>query len=705
MVITLKWIYKVKLDELGRILKNKARLVAHGYSQEEGIDFKESFAPVARLDDIQTFLAFAAHMNKTIYQIDVKTTFLNDIIDILQICLRFIGQKFKDPLFEEEIISFIRDLSNIEEIKKKNVDYVYLLWEDLVYQVENKNSKKNNDICYLRFTKVIIDYYMSKAQSISRRNKMFWHITRDGPMFNTIRVISRHQDTQIYGAILPYVLTNQEMLDSKAYKEYYDVASPKEKTKYKKKDDEPVTSSKKKPVQSTKGTRLKLKAKVTKSDKEKQPTKKTKAKGLAVLYEVALLKAEQIMLVTKRSKKYFYISHASGSGEGVDTQSKVPNEQQQKTSGIDKGTSTILGVPDVPSYESKSDKESWGDSEDKDDNDDSMDDEEDDEVIEELYDDVNVNLGNDDTEMTDANQGGSEQQNVSQESGFQQEEEDAHVTLSPPSLADNKIASLMETSAPHATAILKITSGFTTITPPPPPFFNPLLQQQTPTITTPTFTTITFTNSIVTLPEIPKFASVFKFDQRVFTLESKISELKQTNKFVEAVSSILGIVDKYLASKMKEAVNVVVQLQTNKLREEDQAKNQELLNNVDSTMKTIIKDQMAYAVVASLSELELKKILIDKIEASKSINRSDTQTNLYNALVDSYNSDKGIITSYGDVVLLKRGRDDQDKDEDPYASSDQGMKRRKSGKDDDSSKDSRPKEKKSSSTSKDASQS
>ncbi|GKF34543.1 retrovirus-related pol polyprotein from transposon TNT 1-94, partial [Tanacetum coccineum] len=50
MVITLKWIYKVKLDEMGGILKKKARLVAHGYSQEEGIDFEESFAPMARLD-------------------------------------------------------------------------------------------------------------------------------------------------------------------------------------------------------------------------------------------------------------------------------------------------------------------------------------------------------------------------------------------------------------------------------------------------------------------------------------------------------------------------------------------------------------------------------------------------------------------------------------------------------------------------------
>nr|GEZ21830.1 retrovirus-related Pol polyprotein from transposon TNT 1-94 [Tanacetum cinerariifolium] len=75
MVITLKWIYKVKLDELGGILKNKARLVARGYRQEEGIDFEESFALVARLEAIRIFLAYAAHKNMVVYQMDVKTAF------------------------------------------------------------------------------------------------------------------------------------------------------------------------------------------------------------------------------------------------------------------------------------------------------------------------------------------------------------------------------------------------------------------------------------------------------------------------------------------------------------------------------------------------------------------------------------------------------------------------------------------------------
>ncbi|GJU80811.1 retrovirus-related pol polyprotein from transposon TNT 1-94 [Tanacetum coccineum] len=80
MIITLKWIYKVKLDKLGGMLNNKARLVAKGYHQEEGIYFEESFAHVARLEAIRIFIAFGAYMNMIVYQIDVKTAFLNGIL-------------------------------------------------------------------------------------------------------------------------------------------------------------------------------------------------------------------------------------------------------------------------------------------------------------------------------------------------------------------------------------------------------------------------------------------------------------------------------------------------------------------------------------------------------------------------------------------------------------------------------------------------
>ncbi|GJX17507.1 retrovirus-related pol polyprotein from transposon TNT 1-94 [Tanacetum coccineum] len=77
MIIALKWIYKVKLDEYDDVLKNKARLVAKGYRQEEGIDFEESFAPVSRIKAIRIFITNAASKNITIYQMDVKTAFLN----------------------------------------------------------------------------------------------------------------------------------------------------------------------------------------------------------------------------------------------------------------------------------------------------------------------------------------------------------------------------------------------------------------------------------------------------------------------------------------------------------------------------------------------------------------------------------------------------------------------------------------------------
>ncbi|GKB56661.1 retrovirus-related pol polyprotein from transposon TNT 1-94 [Tanacetum coccineum] len=76
-VIALKWLWKNKCDAENIVVRNKTRLVAKGYKQEEGINFEESFTPVARLVAIRMFIAYAAHKNITIFQMDVKTTFLN----------------------------------------------------------------------------------------------------------------------------------------------------------------------------------------------------------------------------------------------------------------------------------------------------------------------------------------------------------------------------------------------------------------------------------------------------------------------------------------------------------------------------------------------------------------------------------------------------------------------------------------------------
>ncbi|GJT19232.1 hypothetical protein Tco_0877938 [Tanacetum coccineum] len=270
------------------------------------------------------------------FKLDGKSHTVNvdNFRDMLKICPKLPGQKFEEPPLEEDILSFIRDLGHNGEIKflsdvnvnhmhqpwrsfaaiinkclsgkttaleslrlsraqilwgmynNKKVDYVYLLWEDLVFQVENKNSKKNSDMYYPRFTKVIIDYFMAKDQAIPRRNKMFWHYARDDFMFTTIRVISKHKDTQEYGAILPQHLTNQAMLESEAFKTYRAYATgekaPKSKATKKKTDSE--SSPKTKPSQASKGKRIKTSAKGDKPAK-------TKSKGLTVLSEVALSEA------------------------------------------------------------------------------------------------------------------------------------------------------------------------------------------------------------------------------------------------------------------------------------------------------------------------------------------------------------------------------------------------------------------------------
>ncbi|GKE76102.1 retrovirus-related pol polyprotein from transposon TNT 1-94 [Tanacetum coccineum] len=76
-IIALKWLWNNKCDAENIVVRNKIRLVAKGYKQEEGIYFEESFAPVARLEAVRMFIAYAAHKNITIIQMDVKTAFLN----------------------------------------------------------------------------------------------------------------------------------------------------------------------------------------------------------------------------------------------------------------------------------------------------------------------------------------------------------------------------------------------------------------------------------------------------------------------------------------------------------------------------------------------------------------------------------------------------------------------------------------------------
>ncbi|GKA97835.1 hypothetical protein Tco_0825729 [Tanacetum coccineum] len=419
--------------------------------------------------------------------------------------------------------------------KKVSLDRSWALWrhQQVLNWQRNWNGQDSSVPCSnpLGFTKIIIDYFMSKDQSILRRNKMFWHTTRDDTMFTSMRCIFRHEDTQVYGTILPKELTNQAMLESNAYKTYYTFASREKapKPKYVRKKADPDTSPKQKPVQATKGTRLKSKAKVAKPDKKKQPAKMTKAKGLTVLSEVALTETEQLKLATKRRKTQFHSSHASGSSDGVDTQSKVPDEQQQKSSGTNEGTDSDKedDFDDDSDDNDESDDERTESDKEKIDDEELMDEEEDEEVTKELYDDVNVNLGNKDADMTNADQVRDTQKTggPTQSSSVSSDFTSKLLNLDNPFPADNEIAYLMDTIAQHATTITEITSSFTITVPPLPPFFNPLSQQATPTPTP------TASDTTTSLPALPDFASVFKFNERVFNLEKDVSEIKQVDQY------------------------------------------------------------------------------------------------------------------------------------------------------------------------------
>jgi hypothetical protein len=80
-VIGSKWVFKNKMNEQGKIVKNKARLVCKGYAQVEGEDFDETFSPMERLESIRIFIAYACHKNFNVYHMDVKSSFLNGYLE------------------------------------------------------------------------------------------------------------------------------------------------------------------------------------------------------------------------------------------------------------------------------------------------------------------------------------------------------------------------------------------------------------------------------------------------------------------------------------------------------------------------------------------------------------------------------------------------------------------------------------------------
>ncbi|GJX56601.1 hypothetical protein Tco_0286498 [Tanacetum coccineum] len=530
------------------------------------------------------------------------------------------------------------------------------------------------------------------------------HTTRDDSLLGTMRFVSRHEDTQVYCANLPKAMMNQAMLDSVAYKTYYAIASGAEPPKLKKSQKKYDSA-----IASELSPSKKNSASKPQPSKKKAPVKATRGKGLNVLSEVALSEASHLKEATKRSKKDFHISQASGSGTDEGTKEDDDEEEDTDDVGDDDGNDD--------------------DDDDDETGEEKMDEEEDNDVTKELYKDVNVNLRDKDADMTEAEQGGADQHNVSYRSGFEQEEKDAHVTLTTvhdktegpmqssfissdftskllnlknPSPDFNEIASLINTATIH----------------PPPPSINHLQQQATPT---PTPTTSEVTTSFPTLPD---FSFVFKFNDKVTNLEKDVSEMKQVYQYAQALSFIPAIIDRYLGNKLVETIQKAIHTQTAECKKEALADKKEYIDLIDTSVRTIIIEEVkaqlphilpkavsdfvtpviernitelleavvlaksssqpksTYEAAASLSEFEFTKILMDKMEENKLYLRADYKRELYDALVKLYNTDKDLFDTY-----------------------DRGTKRRKSSKEAESSKDPRSKEGKSSSSSKGTSRS
>ncbi|GJR86057.1 hypothetical protein Tco_0210068 [Tanacetum coccineum] len=232
--------------------------------------------------------------------------------------------------------------------------------------------------------------------------------------------------------------------------------------------------------------------------------------------------------------------------------------------------------------------------------------------------------------------------------------------------------------------ITTIPQSLQTFTPPP------LVSTPTPPPTTEA------TNPPTTLPD---FASVLKFNERIIALEKEVVELKKDPLHTQVTTLVDEHLDTRLGETRDEFMKFLSESLTTRIKE--QVKDQlpqilpkEVSNFAPPVIEELIKESRdevtlakvssqphsTYEAASTLTEFELKKILIDKMEKSESYLAAPEHRDCYDSLKKSYDLDKDFFFSY-DVYSLKRGRKDKDKDEDPSAGSDRGLKKRKTSKD------------------------
>ncbi|GJU75718.1 putative reverse transcriptase domain-containing protein [Tanacetum coccineum] len=209
---------------------------------------------------------------------------------------------------------------------QKNVDYVALLWEDFMYQADNReiSSARKEHMTYPRFTKVIINHCISKDKTISTRNMINLHTIHDDSLLGTLKFISKTKDSQKYGALIPDGMINQDFKDSKAYKTYYDFATGKttlkKARKFKKVDspskqlspvleEEPTKKSKRVKRSAKKSTTAPTAGVVIRDtpgmsgSKKKAPAKADRGKGIELLSDATILEDAQLKKALKKNSK------------------------------------------------------------------------------------------------------------------------------------------------------------------------------------------------------------------------------------------------------------------------------------------------------------------------------------------------------------------------------------------------------------------
>nr|GEX69981.1 hypothetical protein [Tanacetum cinerariifolium] len=536
---------------------------------------------------------------------------------MLHICPRIPGQSFDKIPFEEEILEFFRFLGHSAQIRiltDVNINKIFQPWRS--------------------FGAVINKCLTGKSSGFDS--------FRDDMIFLTIKVVSRHQNTQQYDVMLPIELTNDEIRNTKAYKEYYacatEEAAPKPKVSAKRKRSGSDTSITPPTAITTPTTTVVVTPRLTATAKGKQPAK---AKSPSDPSKVARTEAQKLKIVLKRSRQETHISQLGGSSTDEGTGSKpgvldVPSDDSEEelswnssddedTDAQEKAVMTIREMKEeIAKIDKQDDTERGGDDDEESESDEESDG---DETREEKSFDPIPRT----TEDSEDDGNGEEDQGlrISEEERLN-EEEDADELYRDIDINQGRGLQLSQ----------DIEDSHVTLT----------LVHPDATISTISHAPIRPTIILCeVLQNLPTFDSVFRFDDRLKLLEAHFSEYIQTNPFAEVVFNILGIVHQYMNQQMNEAVRVAVQIQTDRL--------------------------------SDLSEMELKKILIEKMEGNKSIQHSDEQRKLYKALVEAYEADKIILDAYGETVTLKRRRDDEsNKDEGPSAGSDRGSKRRRKGK-------------------------